>query len=325
MLNRTSLQARAVDRPARKIERPGAASTHRAARGERLRIVDTSERSAGPRRRGASWQLRSYGPDSRREVQSLTSEAQRETAAAVAAVVHSERVQRLSYGRVRLQTEHYGRRYNLCPSERFYEQEAGAYGTAFLVARNLVATAAHVVSQLDRRCFVFGFRMRGIRPQTELPAAQVYEAAEVVGMTLDTVTGADWAVVRLGRPVPANVTIPRIRRSGQIADRQAVYVIGHPGGLTAKVADGARVRSNDRPNYFVANLDTYWHNSGSPVFNADDHAIEGVVVRGKDSFRPQDGAGGRMVSNTVEEHGGRGEDCVRASLFAHLVPENDDR
>jgi hypothetical protein len=270
----------------------------------------------------AGRKLRSYGPDSRREVQSLTCEAQRASAAAVAAVFHRERVQRLSYGRVRLQTEHYGLHYNLCPCERFYEQEAGAYGTAFLVAPNLIATAAHVLSHLDLRCFVFGFRVDAGRPQVELPAAQVYEAAEVVGMVLDRSTGADWAVVRLGRSVPQNVPIPRIRRRGRIADRQGVYVIGHPGGLPAKYADGARVRTNDRPDYFVANLDTYWHNSGSPVFNADDHTIEGVVVRGKDNFKPKEGGGGCMVSNTVEEDGGRGEDCVRASLFAHLVPEN---
>ena len=36
--------------------------------------------------------------------------------------------------------------------------------------------------------------------------------------------------------------------------------------------------------YFTANLDTYRGNSGSPVFNAITHKVEGVLVRGEQDF-----------------------------------------
>lgn len=238
----------------------------------------------------------------------------------VAAVFHVERVQRLSYGRVRLLTEQFGPRHRMCSCERFYEQEAGAYATAFLVGRDLVATAAHVLAHLDRRCFVFGFHMEGTAPRVELVASQVYEAAEVVGMVLDTSTAADWAVVRLGRPVADGVKVPRIRRDGRVRDGQALYTVGHPGGLPAKYADGARVLSNEGATYFVADIDARCHSSGSPVFNADDHVIEGVVVRGGGGVSFGTGCA-RCMGSRAQEPRGRDEDCVRASLFAHLVPE----
>lgn len=258
--------------------------------------------------------------DTRKDLQSVTEPRRRGAAQSVAAVFHCDRVQRLSYGRVRLLTEQFGLRNNLCTCERFYEQEAGAYATAFLVAPDLVATAAHVISHLDRRCFVLGFHTAESRSPVELEASRVYEAAEIVGMTLDTATGADWAVVRLGRAVPAGVLIPRIRREGRVSGGQALYTFGHPGGLPVKYADGARVRSNSRDAYFVADLDADCHSSGSPIFNADDHVIEGIVVRGEGGVRARMGCELCLGAGQGEGRGGRGEDCVRASLFAHLVP-----
>jgi len=238
---------------------------------------------------------------------------------AVAAVFHTDRIQRLPYGRVRLMTEHFGLKHCLCPCERDYGQEAGAYATAFLVAPNLIVTAAHVLAHLDRRVFVFGFQVQEGVARVELAAAQVHEAAEVVGMTLDTVTGADWAVVRLGRPLAPDVPIPRIRRQGRVSDGQALYVIAHPGGLPTKYTEGGCVRRNEDRSFFAADLDARWHCSGAPVFNADDHAIEGLVVRGSGGIGT--GEGCERCSKSDEPGRARHyEDCVRTTLFSHLLP-----
>src|SRR3712207_7306735 len=59
-------------------------------------------------------------------------------------------------------------------------------------------------------------------------------------------SGADWALVRIDRPV-TNHSVVRIRRAGQIANNQAVHVIGHPVGLPTKVAGGAIVRDISPP------------------------------------------------------------------------------
>ncbi|MGK7898838.1 MAG: serine protease [Xenococcus sp. (in: cyanobacteria)] len=65
-------------------------------------------------------------------------------------------------------------------------------------------------------------------------------------------------------------TIVPIRRSGKIKDEKNVFVIGHPSGLPLKFANGTQVRDHSPSSFFVANLDTYGGNSGSPVFNEDE-------------------------------------------------------
>ncbi len=49
------------------------------------------------------------------------------------------------------------------------------------------------------------------------------------------------------------------------------------------------MRSNRRREFFVANLDTYGGNSGSPVVDARTYVVEGILVRGEDDFVQNDG------------------------------------
>src|SRR5262249_37357901 len=107
------------------------------------------------------------------------------------------------------------------------------------------------------------------------------------------------------------------RRTGRIGDTQAVHVIGHPSGLPAKFAGGAAVRNNQPNAFFVANLDTYGGNSGSPVFNSDTHVVEGILVRGDADFVQQ---GACSVSLICPTTGCRGEDCTRTIEFATNIP-----
>ena len=75
-------------------------------------------------------------------------------------------------------------------------------------------------------------------------------------------------------------------------------------------------RSNDA-GYFVANLDTYGGNSGSPVINAGTGILEGILVRGETDFIHQ---GTCFESYVVPDDGGRGEDSTKATVFAAHVP-----
>ena len=77
------------------------------------------------------------------------------------------------------------------------------------------------------------------------------------------------------------------------------------------------MRTNTADGYFVANLDTYGGNSGSPVFNSDTHEVEGILVRGERDFVQ---AGGCTVSLVCPDTGCRGEDCTRVTRFASHVP-----
>jgi len=260
-----------------------------------------------------------YEIDDRTEVFQLSPGPDLDDADSVVALFRAAAVADNGNGTSTLRTANFGRQHNLCPGERFRDQPTGAFCSGFLVAPDIIATAGHCVNadNVGDVRFVFGFRMRDAETaETVIGNGEIYHGVALVGHQL-VGNGADWALVRLDRPVP-NHRIARIRRSGRIGDTQAVHVIGHPAGLPTKFAGGASVRDNGPAVYFIANLDAYGGNSGSPVFNSDTHEVEGILVRGETDFVRQ---GTCQVSLVCPTTGCRGEDCTRATEFARLVPE----
>ncbi len=260
-----------------------------------------------------------YGIDDRTEVFQLSPGPDLDDVDSVVALFRAAAVSDNGDGTSTLRTVNFGRQNNLCPGERFREQPTGAFCSGFLVGPDIIATAGHCVNAdtvADVR-FVFGFRMRDAETaQTVIGNVEIYRGVALIGHQL-VGNGPDWALVRLDRPV-ANHRIARIRRSGRVGDTQAVHVIGHPAGLPAKFAGGASVRDNGADAYFIANLNSYGGNSGSPVFNSGTHEVEGILVRGETDFVRQ---GTCQVSLVCPTTGCRGEDCTRATEFASLVPE----
>jgi V8-like Glu-specific endopeptidase len=128
-------------------------------------------------------------------------------------------------------------------------------------------------------------------------------------------TGADWAIVKLDRNVEGRQPLS-IRREGQIQDNQAVYVIGHPRGLPQKYAGNASVRNNQATTHFVANLDVFGGNSGSPVFNDSTHEVEGILVRGDLDFVRVKTC---YISLAWPTTGGQGEACTRVTQFSSFI------
>ena len=127
--------------------------------------------------------------------------------------------------------------------------------------------------------------------------------------------------MRLDRDV-VGVTPLAIRKSGQIPNKEDVYVVGHPQGLPLKFADGAFVRSNQDPLFFTSNLDTYRGNSGSPVFSLNTHEIEGILVRGGQDFELVfNGDTQCYQSVVVPDEGGQGESVTRSTVFVALIPQ----
>lgn len=259
-----------------------------------------------------------YGVDDRKDIFELTNQQDKDDVESVAALFRDADVTDNGDGTSTLQTENFGTARNLCQSERFRDQPVGAFCSGFLVAPDIIATAGHCADANDVTTirFVFGFRMLSkTQAQTVINNADIYSGASLVGRKLTT-SGTDWALVRLDRAV-ANRRVLPIRRTGKIADKQKLHVIGHPVGLPAKFAGGATVRDNQPQAFFVANLDTYGGNSGSPVFNSDTHVVEGILVRGEADFVS---SGNCNVSLVCPNTGCRGEDSTRTAEFENLVP-----
>ena len=96
-------------------------------------------------------------------------------------------------------------------------------------------------------------------------------------------------------------------------------VIGHPVGLPLKISAGASVRDASKVGYFVADLDTFGGNSGSPVFNTATKLIEGILVRGDDDFLAS--PAGCTTMATYAQTGGRGEDVTKISVLQSFIPK----
>ncbi|MGD9018575.1 MAG: serine protease [Desulfobacterales bacterium] len=260
-----------------------------------------------------------YGVDDRIDMHQVTDPDILMRAEAVAALIDMVRLTDNGDGTSTLLTALYKNTHLLCEGERFRNQPVAPHCTGFLVAPDIIATAGHCIQQnnLAQTRFVFGFRMMSDSDaRTVIANENIFRGIAILDRE-EVSTGADYALVRLdraatGRPVLA------IRRSGKIGDAQSVFVMGHPSGLPLKYAPGATVRDNADANFFIANLDTYGGNSGSPVFNTDDGTVEGILVRGDTDFVR---VGNCYVSNVCPTTGCRGEDVTRTNVFADLVPD----
>jgi V8-like Glu-specific endopeptidase len=259
-----------------------------------------------------------YGVDDRLDIFQVTGQANLNDVSSVVALFQATDVVDNGDGTSTLQTQSFATAYNLCTSEPFRDQPIGAFCSGFLVGQDLIATAGHCVnaSNVTNIRFVFGFRMQDATTAlTRISNTEIYRGVAVVGRQ-EVATGPDWAVVRVDRAV-TNHPVVTIRRTARIADGEAVHVIGHPNGLPMKFAGGAAVRDNTPAAFFVANLDTYGGNSGSPVFSSATHQVEGILVRGENDFVTQNNC---RVSLVCPDTGCRGEDCTRTTEFAALVP-----
>jgi hypothetical protein len=257
--------------------------------------------------------------DDRKDFFEFKSDAKvRELANSVAALFSDTDVVDNGDGTSTLRTRTLGQAQRLCPQERFFDQPIGAFCSGFLVGVDLIATAGHCANagNVTTILFVFGFRMEdATTPVTRIPNTDIYRGKLVVGRA-EQATGPDWGLIRLDRPVTGR-TILKVRRTARIGDIAPVSVIGHPSGLPVKFADGANVRDNTPSAFFVANLDTYGGNSGSPVFDANG-VVEGILVRGEADYVSN---GTCNVSKVCPSTGCRGEDCTRIAELIDLIPQ----
>lgn len=260
-----------------------------------------------------------YGKDNRMDVFEDTDISRRELAESVVAIVPASVVQKGPIDAI-VNGSKYGEENNLCKSEKFWDQVAPAYCSGVLVADNIIATAGHCVMDTSfcaSANFVFGFNIKtqGKDP-SKVKSEDVYSCKRVLHDEM-VGDGADFALVELDRPVVGRKPL----RLASAAPKPAedVFIIGHPVGLPAKIADGAKVRRHDN-GFYVANLDSFGGNSGSPVFNSTTHEIAGLLVRGEQDFKQQ-GSSRCAVSYHCQDGLCRGEDVTNPDVVKNKLED----
>jgi V8-like Glu-specific endopeptidase len=254
-----------------------------------------------------------YGADNRLEVFEELDASRRDLARSVVAIMSVNSLRATGPTINQITGSKYGESNNLCKTEKFYDQLAPAYCSGFLVADNIIATAGHCVQDADfckdaRFVFDFSIDSKGRDPHA-VKIDDTYGCKKVLHEEVDG-NGADFALVELDRPVIGRTPVRFSSAAPKVGD--SIVVIGHPVGLPAKIAGGAKVRRNT-PGYFVANLDTYGGNSGSAVFNETTNEVAGVLVRGETDFIRR---GSCNVSYQCKNELCRGEDVTNPDIVA---------
>lgn len=189
--------------------------------------------------------------------------------------------------------EHY---MNICPDERFAKYTSNAFCSGFLVAPDILVTAGHCISSqfmCDDHRWVFDYR-QDLMPYGDdkalIQTKNIYKCKEIITTALNSDTEADYAVIRLDRPVTDREPL-KYRTEGKVPDSAKLVAIGHPSGIGTVITPNGFVRSNNHPQYFITTLDTFGGNSGSAVINEKTGRVEGILVRGDEDYHLDPAAG----------------------------------
>lgn len=262
-----------------------------------------------------------WGYDDRRDLYDIVDERFRMNAGCVAAIINKDSLID-EKGFSIFKVKNYGKTFNLCHYELFYDQPvtAGRLSTGFLVEENIIATAGHLANESNVKDLriVFGYKMHDpSTPAIRFSNESIYKGVKIIERVYHSMgRGTDWALVKLDRKVEGQVVSKLSRQD--IIRNQPVYVIGHPMGLPLKIAPGAFV-CDVRETSFVADLDVFMGNPGSPVFDRNTHEVIGVVVRSDDRDFRWTGHCWASIIYPRKDIYSRGPQCTKVSEFIAIV------
>lgn len=260
-----------------------------------------------------------YGSDGRLDLYQITDDRLLTLADSTVALVQTTDLTAASNESINLNTNNYGSIMNLCPTEKYREQDTLAFCSGSLIAPDIILTAGHCVqteAQCESTAFVFGYAIKNIgNSPKSISKQEVYHCKEILKSERIN-DGADFAIIKLDRVVTGHKPLS-LRLSGEASVQDSLVVVGHPAGLPTKIATGGSIRAISA-DFFQANLDTYGGNSGSAVFNAQTGLIEGVLVRGEMDYERQ---GTCRVSKICADEGCRGEDVTKISAVRAFLPD----
>ncbi len=221
-----------------------------------------------------------YGPDDRKDRLLIKDPRLLKAARSSVALFYREQLQTYDAKYTFIAGDTYGKSFELCPTEPFREQPAVAYCSGVLVAPNLVLTAGHCVEDqktCDETALVFDYAVLDDEDDPRYVLKKdIFNCKKLLYFRN---TGLDdYALLELAKPVPGRTPVTW-RKTGSLRVGDALVMIGHPSGLPQKIDTGGKVRTV-AADHFRANVDAFYNNSGSPIFNATSMELEGLLIQG---------------------------------------------
>jgi len=278
-----------------------------------------------------------YGQDSRTEILQHTNSKLQTMGASVAILVQKDQV-KISGNSVTLdgytlnEMSEMGWLVNganapLCTGELFATQTAPGICTGFLVKDDILVTAGHCLDKTpcSDTSIVFDFYMQADNSLAALTKENAFECSEVIAKETPTAEDSylDYAIIKLDRPTGRAALDYATDEHLEAQDK--VAVIGYPSGLPLKVASDAFVMSNESGDpFFIANLDTFGGNSGSPVINTDTYQVEGIVVSGMPDYAFSEEAACIQVNHCPDSGGVNcaGEIATKMEMLTEQIAES---
>lgn len=254
-----------------------------------------------------------YGDDGRSDVTHSNHSLVHTYQHSIAAKVKKTRLQKTGE-RYLLPSKKLKDRRPFCASVRYLEQKSFSTCTGFLVAEDLLLSAGHCMKG-THACENYYWIFDYVEGVDDLGPEQVYECAKVEALVNRGSHPTDYSLIRLKRKTVNRTSLP-LRRKSLVAYETPLAVLGHPMGLPMKFTEGGRIRAIDK-FHFMASVDTFVGNSGSPVFDSERGDVVGVLARGGEDYL-FDVANRCFKENICKENSCRGEDVTHIRSIMEL-------
>lgn len=263
-----------------------------------------------------------YGSDERLSPSWSQSQKILDILPAIGARVHKAYIRDKRDGTVTLQGAKVSRRHNVCPNERFAQDVSVASCSGFLVAPNILLTAAHCLTPKKispfiklwesifwqsprmqrkvnhrralRECqdFSWVFNFNDVHNNLEINGSFIFHniSKEYVANCEDILffknneeQSQDYVLVKLDRSIP----VEPLSFSEKLVDRSGdlgdFIMIGHPLGSPAKISHCPDCPVQNNRKYFRIPIDAFVGNSGSPVLD-ENYKVLGILRGGSKDF-----------------------------------------